>query len=96
MNECMIRVMLANEQQLIRQGIQILLDTGPDMELVGKAANGLEALEIVDGRRPDVVLIDVWMPVMDGVPALWFNGICQITVQPVSNIVRHSNGCSSG
>ncbi len=62
----------------------------------GQAASGREALEIVDGCRPDVVLMDGWMPVMDGVPALLFDGICQITVQPVSHIVRHSNDCSSG
>jgi DNA-binding NarL/FixJ family response regulator len=65
----MIRVLLVDDQQLIRQGIQILLDTEPDMEVVGQAANGREALEIVDGCRPDVILMDVRMPVMDGVTA---------------------------
>ncbi len=65
----MIRVLLVDDQQLIRQGIQILLDTEPDIEVVGQAANGREALEIVDGCRPDVILMDVRMPVMDGVTA---------------------------
>ncbi|MGB3714258.1 MAG: response regulator transcription factor [Candidatus Promineifilaceae bacterium] len=65
----MIRVLLVDDQQLTREGIQILLDTEPDMEVVGQAANGEEALEIVDGCRPDVILMDVRMPITDGVTA---------------------------
>ena len=65
----MIRVMLVDDQQLIRQGIAILLGTEPDMNVVGQAENGRNALDIVDECQPDVILMDVRMPVMDGVAA---------------------------
>lgn len=63
----MIRVMLVDDQQLIRQGIRILLDIEPDIEVVGEASDGLEALDMAEHIRPDVVLMDIRMPGMDGV-----------------------------
>ncbi len=65
----MIRVLLADDQTLIRQGIRLLLEIEEDIEVVGQAANGREALEQVESVRPDVVLMDVRMPEMDGVEA---------------------------
>lgn len=65
----MIRVLLVDDQTLIRQGIQILLDLEPDMQVVGLAGNGREAIAAVEQLQPDVVLMDVRMPEMDGVVA---------------------------
>lgn len=65
----MISVLLVDDQQLIRQGIEILLDAEPDISVVGQASNGQEAIERTAALYPDVVLMDVQMPVMDGVTA---------------------------
>ncbi len=65
----MIRILLVDDQTLIRQGIKTLLDLEPDLEVVGLAGNGREALAAAETLRPDVVLMDVRMPEMDGVAA---------------------------
>ena len=65
----MIRILLVDDQTLIRQGIKLLLDLEPDLEVVGLAGNGREALELAAELRPDVVLMDVRMPELDGVAA---------------------------
>ena len=65
----MIRVMLVDDQTLVRQGIQTLLELEDDLQVVGTAGNGREAIEVVARARPDVVLMDVRMPQMDGVAA---------------------------
>jgi DNA-binding NarL/FixJ family response regulator len=64
-----IKVLLADDQTLIRQGIRLLLEIEPDIQVVGQAANGRAALEQVEALQPDVVLMDVRMPEMDGVEA---------------------------
>jgi DNA-binding NarL/FixJ family response regulator len=63
----MIKVMLVDDQQLIRQGIRVLLEQEPDIEVTAEAANGFEALDLCRDDLPDVVLMDVQMPLMDGV-----------------------------
>ena len=64
-----IRVVLVDDQQLVRAGFAMLVDSQPDLEVVGQAADGLEAVELL-GRTPaDVVLMDVRMPRLDGVEA---------------------------
>jgi DNA-binding NarL/FixJ family response regulator len=65
----MIRVLLADDQTLIRQGIRLLLEIEADIQVVGQAADGLEVLQQVEATHPDVVLMDVRMPKMDGVEA---------------------------
>ena len=65
----MIRVLLADDQTLIRQGIRLLLEIEPDIQVAGQAANGREAVQQVEALHPDVVLMDVRMPEMDGVAA---------------------------
>jgi DNA-binding NarL/FixJ family response regulator len=66
----MIRVVVADDQALVRVGLKVLLDTEDDLELVGEADNGLAAVEVTRRTRPDVVLMDVRMPVLDGIEAL--------------------------
>jgi DNA-binding NarL/FixJ family response regulator len=66
----MIRVVVADDQALIRVGLKVLLDTEDDLELVGEADDGRAAVEVVRRTRPDVVLMDVRMPVLDGIEAL--------------------------
>ncbi|MEU4016844.1 response regulator transcription factor [Microbacterium sp. NPDC028030] len=65
----MIRVVLVDDQALFRAGIRMLVASQPDLEVVGEAGNGQEALEVVRAARPDVVLMDIRMPVMDGLTA---------------------------
>lgn len=65
----MIRVLLVDDQKLIRQGIQTLLELEPDLQVVGTAENGRDAIAAVERLQPDVVLMDVRMPEMDGVAA---------------------------
>jgi DNA-binding NarL/FixJ family response regulator len=64
-----IRILIVDDQALIRTGIQSLLARKPDIEVVGQAGDGAEALELVRALDPDVVLMDLMMPVMDGVEA---------------------------
>jgi len=66
-----IRVLLVDDQRLMREGLRILLELEPDLRVVGEAANGSAALETYAELRPDVVLMDVRMPGMDGVEATW-------------------------
>lgn len=65
----MIRVVLVDDQALFRAGIRMLVASQPDLEVVGEAGDGREALEVVQSSRPDVVLMDIRMPVMDGLTA---------------------------
>ncbi len=65
----MIKVMLVDDQKLVRQGIQMLLESEEDIQVIGQANNGAEALDLAASLKPDVVLMDVRMPVMDGVTA---------------------------
>lgn len=71
----MIRVLLVDDQKLIRRGLKLLLQAEPDLQVVGEADNGEKALQQVETLQPDVVLMDIHMPVMDGVTAT--NLICQ-------------------
>jgi DNA-binding NarL/FixJ family response regulator len=64
-----IRVLIADDQKLVREGLHVLLDLIPDICVVGEAANGIEAIERAGQLKPDVILMDVQMPEMDGVAA---------------------------
>lgn len=63
----MIRVLIADDQELIRQSLSFVLDAQADIEMVGTASNGREAIELVRKEEPDVVLMDIRMPEVDGV-----------------------------
>ena len=65
----MIRVIVADDHALVRGGFQMILEAQPDIEVVGEAANGLEAVELARSLAPDVVLMDVRMPGLDGIEA---------------------------
>ncbi|MEU8839071.1 response regulator transcription factor [Streptomyces roseus] len=65
-----IRVVIADDEPLIRAGIRMILTSAPDIEVVAEAANGREALELARAHAPDVMLLDIQMPVMDGLTAL--------------------------
>ena len=65
----MIRLVLVDDQPSVRQGLRMRLSVEPDMMVVGEAGTGREALTLVQQLAPDIVLMDVEMPVMDGIEA---------------------------
>jgi DNA-binding NarL/FixJ family response regulator len=64
-----IRILLVDDQALVRAGFRMILDAEPEMEVVGEAADGREAIDQVRSLRPDVVLMDIRMPELDGLEA---------------------------
>jgi DNA-binding NarL/FixJ family response regulator len=62
-----LRVVVADDQASVREGLVLLLGLVPDIEVVGAAANGQEALDLVAERQPDAILLDLHMPVLDGI-----------------------------
>ncbi|MFE0640049.1 response regulator [Streptomyces sp. NPDC058877] len=65
----MIRVLIVDDQMMVREGFSVLLGAMPDIEVVGEAVNGREAIEQVAALRPDVVLMDIRMPELNGIEA---------------------------
>ncbi|MFN6528784.1 response regulator transcription factor [Nostoc sp. ChiSLP03a] len=63
----MIRILLVDDQHLIRQGLKSMLESNDQMQVIGEAENGQRALDIIAALKPDIVLMDIRMPVMDGV-----------------------------
>jgi DNA-binding NarL/FixJ family response regulator len=71
----MIRLLLVDDQTLVRQGFRVLLEAHEDIQVVGEAENGTQAIQQVEALHPDIVLLDVRMPEMDGVAAV--QAICR-------------------
>jgi DNA-binding NarL/FixJ family response regulator len=67
----MIRVLLVDDQKLMREGLRVLLELEPDLKVVGEAGDGAEALTAYETHQPEVVLMDIRMPGIDGVEATW-------------------------
>ena len=65
----MIRVLIVDDQALFRSGIRMLVESQPDLVCVGEAADGAQAVRLADEQQPDVILMDVRMPVLDGISA---------------------------
>ena len=63
----MIRVLIADDQALVRTGFRVIVNAEPDLEVVGETADGHETIEAVRMQRPDVVLMDIRMPNLDGI-----------------------------
>ncbi len=64
-----ITIVVADDQDLVRDGMKAVLDAEPDLEVVGEAADGAEAVRVVAGTKPDLALLDIRMPVLDGIEA---------------------------
>lgn len=69
MNERKIRVAIADDQRLLREGLRIILEAAPDMSVVGEAEDGVEAVKLAQEEQPDVMLMDIRMPLRDGIAA---------------------------
>ncbi|WP_444931331.1 response regulator [Microbulbifer sp. SSSA002] len=65
----MLRVMVVDDQALVRRGFALILDNEPDIEVVAEAATGIEAIEAAKAHQPDIILMDIRMPEMDGLEA---------------------------
>jgi DNA-binding NarL/FixJ family response regulator len=65
----LIRVLIADDQELVRTGFRLILQSEPDLEVVGEAATGREAVTLTASLRPDIVLMDIRMPDLDGIEA---------------------------
>ena len=64
-----IRVVIADDQALVRAGFRMIVQSQPDLQVAGEAADGHEAVDLVRRERPDVVLMDIRMPRLDGIEA---------------------------
>lgn len=69
MSDRTIKVLLADDHAIVRQGLKLILAAQPDFEVIGEAANGREAAELAEKLRPDIVLMDVQMPDLNGIEA---------------------------
>jgi two-component system response regulator NreC len=67
MNPTTIKIILADDHRLIRQGMRALLDTQPEIEIIGEAGDGQEALSLIDSLSPDIAFLDVMMPNLNGI-----------------------------
>jgi DNA-binding NarL/FixJ family response regulator len=70
MTEQQITILITDDQAIVRKGIRALLATETDIKVVGEAENGMEAISQVESLQPDVILMDLVMPEMDGVEAI--------------------------
>lgn len=85
-----LRILLADDHEAVRTGLRVILDAQQDMEVVGEAADGRAALRLVESLRPDVVVMDVSMPEMNGMKAteLIVSGFPRVKVLPLT---RHTD-----
>ena len=85
-----LRILLADDHEAVRTGLRVILDAQQDMEVVGEAADGRAALALVERLRPDVVVMDVSMPHMNGLKAteLIVSGFARVKVLPLT---RHTD-----
>jgi DNA-binding NarL/FixJ family response regulator len=65
-----IRVIVADDHAIIREGLRVMLGNQPDMEVIGIAANGRQAVQLIDEHKPDVAVIDISMPELNGIEAI--------------------------
>ncbi len=78
-----ISVAVVDDQALVRMGLRVLIESEDDLELAGEAENGRAAIELARAQHPDVILMDIRMPIMDGITALRV-----LTADPALNAVR--------
>lgn len=81
----MIRVLLVDDQALVRSGLRLILESQDDLQVIGEAENGSEAVRITKQLTPDVILMDVRMPVLDGIKAT--QAILALGLEPAPKVI---------
>ncbi|MFL5625768.1 MAG: response regulator transcription factor, partial [Ktedonobacteraceae bacterium] len=66
----MVRILLADDHPIVREGLRAVLETQPDFEVIAEAGNGDEALQLALSLQPDILLLDLEMPILDGVETI--------------------------
>lgn len=66
----MIKILIADDQEIVCEGLKKILQSDPDLQVIGTAQNGQQAIELIEHQRPDLVLMDLQMPIMNGVQAI--------------------------
>jgi DNA-binding NarL/FixJ family response regulator len=77
-----IRILIADDEQLVRQGLRMILEAEPDLEVVAEASDGREAISLVERERPDVVILDIRMPHLDGIETAGELGVLDLDPAP--------------
>src|SRR4028118_1051086 len=94
----MIRVLITDDHSVVRQGLRMFLSLDPDIQVVGEASDGREALDMARVLRPDVVLMDLLMPVMAGIEAtqLIRKEMPDVEVVALTSVLEEGAGAGAG
>jgi NarL family two-component system response regulator LiaR len=88
-----IRVLLADDHRMVREGLRLFLELDPELEIIAEAADGAEAVNLTRRLHPDVVLMDILMPIMDGISAttMILQELPDIGVIVLTSVLEHSS-----
>jgi DNA-binding NarL/FixJ family response regulator len=91
-----IRIILADDHQIVRQGLRILLEAEPDMEIIAEADNGRKVLKLAQELIPDVIIMDLSMPELNGIEATLKDCALEELVKAIRAVVNHKTYLSPG
>lgn len=88
-----IRVLLADDHSMVREGLRLFLERDPELEIIAEAADGVEAVDLTRRFHPDVVLMDILMPMMDGISAttMILQEISDVEIIVLTSVLEHSS-----
>jgi two-component system, NarL family, response regulator LiaR len=91
--EMTIHVLLADDHSMVREGLRLFLERDPELEIIAEATDGAEAVDVTRQLHPDVILMDILMPIMDGISAtaLILQEMPAIKIIVLTNVLEHSS-----